>query len=817
MNYINHLHQNNSGQNIVHSQLLKFARVLISFIFVAIFLLTGWLVIWDEKFILSSNDFVMITEAVVTITIVAILIWKGTRIIEAACSQRDKAINALKDNEAKFKNFLDTSLIGIIEMNADGNICVANDEFLRITGYTHSYLQAGKLNWFNITPSEYLDIDKQNFSQAKAVGSCTPYEKELICASGKKVTVKVGAYMYLAHSNQPDTYIINVSELKNIEQNLSFRQHWLEHLLDMMPAPLLLIEPNTARVTFANKAANRMAGGKFPLAQSQSEHGELYCFTSDSGKLIPNELAPLIQVALGERLEGVEINWHYQDNIHPIRVFADTLPPMYGYGATCVALFQDITQLKQLETSLRLGQDRLKLLIDRDTDLICSEVPGELIEILYSKIADQLSLDCYLYYLVVKNSQEIKLTNYSGISCSAAKDFELQKFGQGICGTVAFERRAIKIENLGQSNDPTTESIRSLGILAYYSCPLIAQGQLLGTISFGSRTSSEFTSYEIGIMQAVCNQIAVSIQRANLKNSLEQASRVKDEFLGVLSHELRSPLNSILGWAQYLRVRKLDETTTSKALESIERNSRELHHVIEELLDMSRTIQGKMELNIRNCNLASIIVSAIENLRPASVAKQIEIKLSVDKSFEMDMNEHLLNTALTDSFDLLLEPASLNTIGDDYEAIVNNNKFLVAGDNERLRQVIWNLLSNAIKFTSCGGRIEVRLLEEKTSEASLSYAVIQVSDTGIGIDSELLPYVFDRFRQGDSSNARAHNGLGLGLAIVRHIVELHGGSVSVESPGEGKGSTFIVKLPLIEPTTTESVKKNSKCEFVVSN
>jgi signal transduction histidine kinase len=232
---------------------------------------------------------------------------------------------------------------------------------------------------------------------------------------------------------------------------------------------------------------------------------------------------------------------------------------------------------------------------------------------------------------------------------------------------------------------------------------------------------------------------------------------------------------------------------------------------------MSRTIQGKMELNIRNCNLASIIVSAIENLRPASVAKQIEIKLSVDKSFEMDMNEHLLNTALTDSFDLLLEPASLNTIGDDYEAIVNNNKFLVAGDNERLRQVIWNLLSNAIKFTSCGGRIEVRLLEEKTSEASLSYAVIQVSDTGIGIDSELLPYVFDRFRQGDSSNARAHNGLGLGLAIVRHIVELHGGSVSVESPGEGKGSTFIVKLPLIESTTTESVKKNSKCEFVVSN
>jgi len=805
MYYVNHLHQNNSGKNIVHSQFIKFARLLVSLIVIAIFVLTGWLVIRDEKLIFSDSTLMIVSESLGTIVIFAILIWQGTKIIESTCNQRDKAINALKENEAKLRSFLDTNFIGIVEVNAEGNIDVANDEFLRITGYSHSCLQNGNLNWFNITPSEYLDIDKKHFSEARAFGSCTSYEKELICASGEKVKVNVGCTS-TTEKNQPDKYIINLSECKNLEleKNFSIRQHWLEHLLNMMPAPLLLIEPGTARVTFANKAANEMANGNFPLAQSQEEYGKLYRFTNDSGKLLPHELIPLIRVASGERLEGVEVNWYQGDQIHPIRVFADTLPPMYGYPATCVALLQDTGKLKQLEKSLSLGQDRLDLLFETTSDLTFSEQPEKLIELLYSEIARRISVDCYLYYVFDQNTRKIQLTSHSGISCSQAKDLESQEFGQGICGTVLYQRTPVKIENVQQSKDPDTESIRNLGMDAYYSCPLIAQGELLGTISFGSRTIGDFSSYEIGIMQAVCNQIAMSIQRANLMNSLQQANRIKDEFLGILSHELRSPLNSILGWAQYLRVRKLDESTTSRALESIERNSRELHHLIEELLDMSRTIQGKMQLSIGHCNLVSIIAAVIESLRSASVAKQIEIKLSVRKGFGMD--EHIKN-----------EFASLNKISASHEALVENKNFLVAGDTQRLRQVMWNLLSNAIKFTSCGGCIEVNLLEENTQENSLTYAVIQVSDTGIGINSEFLPYVFDRFRQGDSSNARAYNGLGLGLAIVRHIVELHGGSISVESPGEGKGSTFTVKLPLIPSSELPSVKKNPKTQFLIIN
>ena len=191
MSYINHLHQTNSDQDIVHSQFLNAARILVSFIVITIFCGTGWLFCRDEQFLLSDSAFVILVEAVMTMAFFVILIWKGSKIIEITCIQRDKAINALKENEARFKSLVDASFIGVIEVNADGVICIANDEFLQITGYTLSDLQAGKVNCFNITPLEYKDLENEYFSQAKDFGSCKPYEKYLICADGTQIKVKV--------------------------------------------------------------------------------------------------------------------------------------------------------------------------------------------------------------------------------------------------------------------------------------------------------------------------------------------------------------------------------------------------------------------------------------------------------------------------------------------------------------------------------------------------------------------------------------------------------------------------------------------------
>jgi len=230
----------------------------------------------------------------------------------------------------------------------------------------------------------------------------------------------------------------------------------------------------------------------------------------------------------------------------------------------------------------------------------------------------------------------------------------------------------------------------------------------------------------------------------------ERLNRLKDEFLSTLSHELRTPLNAILGWSQILRARRTDEAMMNHALETIERNARSQVQLIDDLLDVSRIIMGKIRLNVHAVELLPVIESAMDTVRPAADAKNIRLQL-------------------------VLDPAAGP----------------VLGDSERLQQIVWNLLSNAIKFTPKGGRVQVGLKRIN------SHVEIVVTDTGKGISAEFLPYVFDRFRQADSSITRSFSGLGLGLAIVRQLVELHGGTVHAESSGEDQGATFTVKLPLM--------------------
>lgn len=230
----------------------------------------------------------------------------------------------------------------------------------------------------------------------------------------------------------------------------------------------------------------------------------------------------------------------------------------------------------------------------------------------------------------------------------------------------------------------------------------------------------------------------------------EDANRMKDEFLATLSHELRTPLTSILGWARMLSNRQLDEANTARALETIERNAKAQSQLIEDILDVSRVITGKLRLEVQSIDLAAVIESSIDAVLPAAEAKGIRLQRVLDSGASM-----------------------------------------VSGDPARLQQVIWNLLSNAIKFTPRDGRVQVKL------ERINSHVEIIVRDDGQGISPDVLPFIFERFRQADSTMTRAHGGLGLGLAIVRHLVEMHGGTVEVESAGEGLGATFTVKLPLV--------------------
>ncbi|MEH2298461.1 MAG: response regulator [Nostoc sp.] len=311
------------------------------------------------------------------------------------------------------------------------------------------------------------------------------------------------------------------------------------------------------------------------------------------------------------------------------------------------------------------------------------------------------------------------------------------------------------------------------------SSPMLSgQGELLGYVGTLEDITERKQAEEVR---------AQVIREQTARQEAEAANRMKDEFLAVLSHELRTPLTSMLGWSKILRSKKLDEKATSRALEAIERNAMSQMQLIEDILDVSRIIRGQLRLNVSAVNLISVMEAALEAVRPLAEAKDIK-----------------LNTVLDTS------------VGSVY------------GDPARLQQVVWNLLTNAIKFTPKGGRVEVKLSayfgssisdfglgsdgenldSSNTDEGSnpkfkiqnskSQFAQIQVIDTGIGISSEFLPKVFERFRQADSTTTRSHNGLGLGLAIVRHLVELHKGTIFAQSPGTGEGATFTVRLPLLQ-------------------
>ena len=309
-----------------------------------------------------------------------------------------------------------------------------------------------------------------------------------------------------------------------------------------------------------------------------------------------------------------------------------------------------------------------------------------------------------------------------------------------------------------------------LPVRSYLAVPVRARaGDVLGGLFFGHPETGVFSSRAERLVVGIAAQAAAAIDNARLyeaakkaaegerlaRAQAEQIGKQKDEFLATLSHELRTPLNAILGWAQILRrnAKGLDGTSL-QGLEIIERNTRLQAQLIEDLLDMSRITSGKMQLDVQTVMPSSFIDAAIDTVKPASDAKNIRLVKILDHSAGP-----------------------------------------IAGDPGRLQQVLWNLLSNAIKFTPKEGRVQV-LLERVNSHVEIS-----VTDTGMGIKQDFLPYVFDRFQQADASTARRHGGLGLGLAIVKQLVELHGGTVHVHSPGEDQGATFVVHFPLAATKT----------------
>jgi PAS domain S-box-containing protein len=475
-----------------------------------------------------------------------------------------------------------------------------------------------------------------------------------------------------------------------------------------------------------------------------------------------------------------------------------------GRNAECVEFVIDISEAKRVEDERKQAEAAIAADL-RDTQLL-RELSARLateenIQALYQEImAVAIVLtqaDAGTVQILDETTQDLVLLATQGIEQKMAEHFHRVNASSNTPCGIALRSgvRSFVDFDVPASEDPDGSMRLHVegGLLSAQSTPLLSRsGKPIGMVSTHWRTHHQPGDRELRFLDLLARQAADLIeqrqdeaQRRQLlereqaaREEAERANRVKDEFLAVLSHELRSPLNPILGWTRLLQAGKLDETRQREALATIERNAKLQTQLIEDLLDISRIIQGKLSLTVAPVNLTFVITAAVETVRLAAEAKQIQILLD-------------LTTAIAP----------------------------VSGDAARLQQVVWNLLSNAVKFTPTGGRVEIglsfvtghrSLVEEQitndqelmTNDKGLTtnYAQITVSDTGQGITPEFLPHVFEYFRQADATTTRKFGGLGLGLAIVRQIVEMHGGTVKAESPGENQGATFTVQLPVMQQT-----------------
>ena len=440
------------------------------------------------------------------------------------------------------------------------------------------------------------------------------------------------------------------------------------------------------------------------------------------------------------------------------------------YGADDLALAEDVAH------RAALAIDNARLYVEsqarrREAELL-AEVGQVLtesfdVEVIARRIAEivraLLGVRMSVLYRLDAASGQLVVLATAGELVTAMPPGFVVPAGEGAAGLAAREGRPIvSADILTDGHLAFGPELRGMlagrGPRAVAAMPLRVRDEVVGVLVVGDRGGRTFTGEQLRVAQLFADQAALALEKGSLygresaaRSEAEAANRAKDHFLATLSHELRTPLSAMLGWVRLLRSGKLDPVTAARALETIERNTFLQSQLIEDLLDVSRIITGKLRLDLRLVDITTVIDGAVEALRPSAAAKSIHLET---------------------------EAAA--------------GPVFVDGDPARLQQVAWNLLSNAIKFTPEGGRVLVRLERDEL------HARIVVADSGIGINPEFLPHIFDRFRQADGGMTRPHGGLGLGLAIVRHLIELHRGSVRAESAGSGRGAVFTVTLPLAD-------------------
>ncbi|MBD2515980.1 PAS domain S-box protein [Nostoc sp. FACHB-973] len=720
---------------------------------------------------------------------------------------------ALRESEERFRAMFNQAAVGISLVALDGRFLQVNPALCEITGYSHEELM--QMNFQQITHPEDLEADRENARRVLAQEDINGYslEKRYIRKDGSIVWVNLTSSAVWNNQGQLKYalgIIEDISERKRVEAtqqflveastllaasldyeitlanvaNLAvptladwcivdvFQEDWSSKQIAIAiadPTKQNILDEIQRRYppkSTAQQLVQQLQMG-ISVFYPELSHSHLLVMAQDEEHLqllqsLGIHSLMVIPVRSRGQLFGAISFFTAESGRHYQQVDLALAEDIARRAATAIdnaRLYQETQQAKQ---AAERSVNRTVLLQSITAALSEALTPQQVADVVMNQGIAALGACAGSVVLLTQGSTTLKVvqaTGYPQPLTDTWGSFPITAPNQ-IAETVR-TKKPIFLENVAalMANYPNlVDAVALSGNNAWVSIPLIAEGKAIGALGFSFATVQGFNEEDRGFMLTLGQQCGQAIARAQLyeaektaRAQAETANRIKDEFLAVLSHELRTPLNPILGWAKLLRTRKFDEATKVRALETIERNAKLQTQLIEDLLDVSRILQGKLSLNLHAVDLKVAIAAAQETVRLAAEAKSIEI-----------------------------------------QTLLSNDVGKVLGDGDRLQQIMWNLLSNAVKFTPSGGRVEVRL-EQVDLDAQ-----IQVIDTGKGIIPEFLPHVFDYFRQADAKTTRVFGGLGLGLAIVRHLVELHGGTVEADSPGEAQGATFTVKLPLLK-------------------
>ena len=657
----------------------------------------------------------------------------GVSSVVAEITDRNQAKRVIQQSEAIFRRLLESNIFGVAIGDFSGRIAYANDSLLKMVGYTRSEQLSGQMRWDRMTPPEYLHLDAQAAQELRDRGVATPFKKEYIRKDGSRVPILMGGTILCPDDRAPETIVafyIDLTEISRVEAELKNNQERLQ------------IAQQAGKIgTFEwNVQTGEVACTPELVALYGLPIGGLDTYQNWLEMLHPDDRAVTEQQVKAAGASGEELNIEFRicrpdKSVGWIACRAKVFQDDRGLPLRMIGVNVDISDRKQAEEARSQINQTLEALIracplaitvldaDNGTVKMWNPAAERIFGWSESEVVGQ-----FVPSIPVDKRQEF-MANLQGI-----------RAGNAIAG----------METQRQRKDGSSIDI------GLWATP-VRDGK--GNINCMS------------IVADISDRKQVEAERAQLldreqaaRAEAEAINRLKDEFLATLSHELRTPLNAILGWAQILRRGKYTEASLANGLEAIERQSRVQVQLVEDLLDVSRIIQGKLALKPGWFDMVKTIEVALNSVNFVAEAKPV-------------------------------------TVSSEFDPAVG----LMWGDTQRLQQVVSNLLTNAVKFTPAGGSVRLQLSAVAVTDSpSPNHLQIIVSDTGKGISAEFLPYVFDRFRQADGSITRADSGLGLGLAIVRHLVKLHRGTVTAESPGEGLGATFTVMLPLKQRRNKQS-------------